>query len=94
MTGSLKINAPIQIAMRKARQIEITSPAFSLDYALKDYGFVISTIKESNAIFSMIPLTHQMFAAASKAGFGRKDSSAIVLYVKKLAGMKLPKEND
>ncbi len=69
-------------------------PGFFLDYALKDYGFVISTIKESNATFSMIPLTHQMFAAASKAGYGKKDSSAIALYVKRLAGMKMAKEND
>ena len=64
-------------------------PGFFLDLALKDYGFVISTINRLNATYSMITLTHQMFAAASKAGFGRKDASAIALYVKKLAGMKL-----
>lgn len=63
-------------------------PGFFLDHALKDYGFVISTINKLNTNYSMITLTHQMFTEASKAGFGRKDSSSIALYVKKLAGMK------
>ena len=63
-------------------------PGFFLDYALKDYGFVISTIDEEKSTFPMISLTHKMFSDASDSGLGEKDASAIALYVKILAGVK------
>jgi len=63
---------------------------FFLELAAKDIGLVRTAMSATRTPLLMTSLTQQMFDAANNMGLGRKDSSAISILVRQLAGLEEP----
>ena len=63
---------------------------FFLELAAKDIGLVRTAMSATRTPLLMTSLTQQMFDAANNMGLGRKDSSAVSILVRQLAGLEEP----
>lgn len=69
------------------------SPFSAVDIFVKDLGLVHSTGRELTLPLPVASTALQQFIAASAAGHGREDDSAVIKVYEHLAGLKLPTKN-
>lgn len=70
------------------------SPKSAVDIFVKDLGIVLETGKGHTFPLPLTATAHQQFLAASAAGLGRQDDSAVIKVFQKLTGIELPAEKD
>lgn len=66
------------------------TPHSAVDIFVKDLGIVHSTGRELPLSMPIASMALQQFTAASSAGHGREDDSAVIKVYQHLAGLKLP----
>lgn len=66
------------------------APKSAVDIFVKDLGIVLETGKRHVFPLPLTAAAHQQFLAASAAGLGREDDSAVIKVYQKLAGIELP----
>lgn len=66
------------------------TPLSAVDIFVKDLGLVLDTARASKFPLPLSATAHQMFMAASTAGFGREDDSAVI---KTFPGITLPSKH-
>ncbi len=69
------------------------SPFSAVDIFVKDLGIVHSTGRELTLPLPIASTALQQFTAASAAGHGREDDSAVIKVYEHLTGLKLPTKN-
>jgi 3-hydroxyisobutyrate dehydrogenase len=67
------------------------TPYSAVDIFVKDLGIVHSTGRELPLSMPVAAAALQQFTAASAAGHGREDDSAVIKVYERLSGLKLPK---
>lgn len=67
------------------------TPLSAVDIFVKDLGLVLDTARKSAFPLPMSATAHQMFLAASAAGHGREDDSAVI---KTYPGIRLPERKE
>jgi len=70
------------------------APKSAVDIFVKDLGIVLETGKGHTFPLPLTATAHQQFLAASAAGLGRQDDSAVIKVFQKLTGIELPAEKD
>ena len=70
------------------------APKSAVDIFVKDLGIVLETGKSLTFPLPLSATAHQQFLAASAAGLGREDDSAVIKVFQKLTGIELPAEKD
>jgi putative dehydrogenase len=63
------------------------TPLSAVDIFVKDLGLVLDTARATKFLLPLSATAHQMFMAASTAGYGREDDSAVI---KTFPGITLP----
>jgi L-threonate 2-dehydrogenase len=63
------------------------TPLSAVDIFVKDLGLVLDTARATKFPLPLSAAAHQMFMAASTAGYGREDDSAVI---KTFPGITLP----
>jgi len=63
------------------------TPLSAVDIFVKDLGLVLDTARATKFPLPLSATAHQMFMAASTAGYGREDDSAVI---KTFPGITLP----
>lgn len=70
------------------------APKSAVDIFVKDLGIVLETGRSHTFPLPLTATAHQQFLAASAAGLGREDDSAVIKVFQKLTGIDLPPQKD
>ncbi len=70
------------------------TPLSAVDIFVKDLGLVLDTGRAEKFPLPIAATAHQQFLAASAAGYGREDDSAVIKAYRDLTGIELPGEKD